>query len=40
MSTLTIRLPAIKYQRLKDFARARGVSLIQYFPPPSVFKDA
>jgi hypothetical protein len=27
MSTLTIRLPAIKYQRLKDFARARGVSL-------------
>jgi hypothetical protein len=27
MSTLTIRLPATKHQRLKDFARARGVSL-------------
>jgi hypothetical protein len=27
MSTLTIRLPATKYQRLKNFARARGVSL-------------
>ena len=27
MSTLTIRLPAAKHQRLKDFARARGVSL-------------
>ena len=27
MSTLTIRLPATKHQRLKAFARARGVSL-------------
>ena len=27
MSTLTIRLPATKHQRLKDFARTRGVSL-------------
>ena len=27
MSTLTICLPAAKHQRLKDFARARGVSL-------------
>jgi hypothetical protein len=27
MSTLTVRLPATKPQRLKDFARARGVSL-------------
>ena len=27
MSTMTIRLPATKHQRLKDFARARGVSL-------------
>jgi hypothetical protein len=27
MSTLTIRLPDTKHQRLKDFARARGVSL-------------
>jgi hypothetical protein len=27
MSTLTIRLSATKHQRLKDFARARGVSL-------------
>src|ERR1700682_2052242 len=27
MSTLTIRLPATKHQRLKDFARARGVSM-------------
>jgi hypothetical protein len=27
MSTLSIRLPATKQQRLKDFARARGVSL-------------
>ena len=27
MSTLTIRLPATKHQRLKDLARARGVSL-------------
>jgi hypothetical protein len=27
VSTLTIRLPATKHQRLKDFARARGVSL-------------
>ena len=27
MSTLTIRLPASKHHRLKDFARARGVSL-------------
>jgi hypothetical protein len=29
MSTLTIRLPATKHQRLKDFALARGVSLIK-----------
>ena len=28
MSTLTIRLPATKHQRLKDFARARGVALL------------
>ena len=27
MSTLTIRLPEAKHQRLKAFARARGVSL-------------
>lgn len=27
MSTLTIRLPDTKHQRLKEFARARGVSL-------------
>ena len=27
MSTLTIRLPDTKHQRLKAFARARGVSL-------------
>ena len=27
MSTLTIRLPESKHQRLKDFARLRGVSL-------------
>ena len=27
MSTLTIRLPATKHQRLKDFARARDVRL-------------
>lgn len=27
MSTLTIRLPETKHQRLKAFARARGVSL-------------
>jgi predicted HicB family RNase H-like nuclease len=27
VSTLTIRLPATKHQWLKDFARARGVSL-------------
>ena len=27
MSTLTIRLPESKHQRLKDFARSRGVSL-------------
>ena len=27
MSTLTIRLPTAKHQRLKDFARARGLSL-------------
>jgi HicB family len=27
MSTLTIRLPDIKHQRLKAFARARGISL-------------
>jgi hypothetical protein len=27
VSTLTIRLPSTKHQRLKDFARARGVSL-------------
>jgi len=27
MSTLTIRLPDTKHQRLKDFARARGISL-------------
>ena len=27
MSTLTIRLPDTKYQRLKAFARTRGVSL-------------
>ncbi len=26
-TTLTIRLPATKHQRLKDFARARSVSL-------------
>jgi hypothetical protein len=26
MSTLTIRLPATKHQRLKDFARAREPS--------------
>jgi len=38
MSTLTICLPATKHQRLKDFARARGVSLnklvIQRSNPP------
>lgn len=27
MSTLTIRLPESKHQRLKAFARARGVSM-------------
>ena len=27
MSTLTIRLPETKHQRLKAFARSRGVSL-------------
>lgn len=27
MSTLTIRLPETKHQRLKNFARSRGVSL-------------
>jgi hypothetical protein len=27
MSTLTIRLPDTKHRRLKEFARARGVSL-------------
>ena len=27
MSTLTIRVPETKHQRLKAFARARGVSL-------------
>jgi hypothetical protein len=27
MSTLTIRMPATKHQRLKDLARARGMSL-------------